>query len=46
MNSASRPIDLDRRLRVIRTVIEAAGRTPFEPYPKSTGGPRTVPMPA
>jgi len=39
-------VDLDRgALRVIRTVIEVAGHTSFKPYPKSTAGRRTVPMP-
>ncbi|MFD1524388.1 site-specific integrase [Pseudonocardia yunnanensis] len=39
-------LDLDRRtLRVIRTVIEVAGHTSFKPYPKSTAGRRTVPLP-
>jgi integrase len=40
-------VDLDRRLiRVIRTVIEVSGHTSFKPYPKSTAGRRTVPLPA
>jgi integrase len=39
-------LDLDRgTLRVIRTVIEVAGHTSFKPYPKSTAGRRTVPLP-
>jgi integrase len=40
-------VDLDRAsLRVIRTVIEVAGHTSFKPYPKSTAGRRTVPIPS
>ena len=40
-------VDLDRgTLRVIRTVIEVGGHTSFKPYPKSTAGRRTVPLPA
>jgi integrase len=40
-------LDLDRgTLRVIRTVIEVGGHTSFKPYPKSTAGRRTVPLPA
>jgi integrase len=39
-------IDLDqRRLRVIRTVIEVSGQTSFKPFPKSAAGRRTVPLP-
>jgi integrase len=39
-------IDLDAgRIRVIRTVIEVAGHTSFKPFPKSTAGRRTVPLP-
>ncbi|GAA1187595.1 hypothetical protein GCM10009608_24160 [Pseudonocardia alaniniphila] len=39
-------LDLDRgMLRVIRTVIEVAGHTSFKPYPKSTAGRRTIPLP-
>jgi integrase len=39
-------IDLDqRRLRVIRTVIEVGGQTSFKPFPKSAAGRRTVPLP-
>jgi integrase len=39
-------IDLDAaELRVIRTVIEVGGHTSFKPYPKSSAGRRTVPMP-
>lgn len=39
-------VDLDRAtLRVIRTVIEVSGHTSFKPYPKSTAGRRTVPLP-
>jgi integrase len=40
-------LDLDgRSLRVIRTVIEVGGHTSFKPYPKSTAGRRTVPVPS
>jgi integrase len=40
-------LDLDAaRLRVIRTVIEVAGHTSFKPFPKTTAGRRTVPLPA
>jgi integrase len=40
-------LNLDRAsLRVIRTVIEIAGHTSFKPYPKSSPGRRTVPIPA
>lgn len=40
-------LDLDAgHLRVIRTVIEVSGHTSFKPFPKSTAGRRTVPMPA
>ncbi|MBV8993732.1 MAG: hypothetical protein JO287_08530 [Pseudonocardiales bacterium] len=35
----------DRRLRVIRTVIEVSGHTAFKPYPKSAAGRRTIPLP-
>jgi integrase len=39
-------LDLTRaRLSVIRTVIEVAGHTSFKPYPKSSAGRRTVPLP-
>jgi integrase len=39
-------LDLDRgTLRVIRTVIEVSGHASFKPYPKSTAGRRTVPLP-
>ncbi|GAA2538858.1 site-specific integrase [Pseudonocardia hydrocarbonoxydans] len=39
-------LDLDRgTLRVIRTVIEVAGHTSFKPFPKSTAGRRSVPLP-
>jgi integrase len=39
-------IDLDqRRLRVIRTIIEVSGQTSFKPFPKSAAGRRTVPLP-
>jgi integrase len=40
-------IDLpNRRLRVIRTVIEVSGHTAFKPYPKSAAGRRTIPLPS
>ncbi len=40
-------LDLDAaRLRVIRTVIEVSGHTSFKPFPKTTAGRRTVPLPA
>jgi integrase len=39
-------LDLDqRRLRVIRTIIEVSGQTSFKPFPKTTAGRRTVPLP-
>jgi integrase len=39
-------LDLDRgRLAVVRTVIEISGNTSFKPFPKSTAGRRTVPIP-
>lgn len=39
-------LDLDRgTLRVIRTVIEVSGHTSFKPFPKSTAGRRSVPLP-
>ncbi len=39
-------IDLDNaRLSVVRTVIEVSGNTSFKPFPKSTAGRRTVPLP-
>ncbi|MBN9096864.1 MAG: site-specific integrase [Pseudonocardia sp.] len=39
-------LDLDAaRLRVIRTVIEVSGHTSFKPFPKTTAGRRTVPLP-
>jgi hypothetical protein len=39
-------LDLDAaRLRVIRTVIEVAGHTSFNPFPKTTAGRRTVRLP-
>lgn len=39
-------VDLDqRRLRVIRTIIEVSGQTSFKPFPKSAAGRRTVPLP-
>jgi integrase len=34
-----------RRLRVVRTVIEVSGQTSFKPFPKSAAGRRTVPLP-
>lgn len=38
-------IDLDGRvLRVVRTVIEVAGRISFKPYPKSGAGRREIPL--
>ncbi|WP_158228468.1 site-specific integrase [Pseudonocardia sp. MH-G8] len=40
-------LDLDRaQVHVRRTVIEVAGTTSFKPFPKSTAGRRTVPLPA
>ncbi|MBV9142485.1 MAG: tyrosine-type recombinase/integrase [Pseudonocardiales bacterium] len=40
-------LDLDRtQLRVIRTVVEVSGHTSFKPYPKSSAGRRTVPLPS
>jgi integrase len=40
-------LDLDAgRLRVIRTVIEVSGHTSFKPFPKTTAGRRTVPLPS
>jgi integrase len=40
-------IDLpNKRLRVIRTVIEVSGHTAFKPYPKSAAGRRTIPLPS
>ncbi len=36
----------DRMLRVVRTVIEVAGRISFKPYPKSGAGRREIPLPA
>ena len=39
-------LDLKRaRLSVIRTVVEVSGHTSFKPYPKSSAGRRTVPLP-
>lgn len=39
-------VDLDqRRLRVIRTIVEVSGHTGFKPFPKSTAGRRTIPLP-
>jgi integrase len=34
-----------RRLRVIRTIIEVSGQTSFKPFPKSAAGRRTIPLP-
>lgn len=40
-------LDLDRpALTVIRTVIEVNGHTSFKPFPKSSAGRRTVPLPS
>jgi integrase len=40
-------LDLERpALTVIRTVIEVNGHTSFKPFPKSSAGRRTVPLPA
>ena len=40
-------LDLDRpALSVVRTVIEVDGHTSFKPFPKSSAGRRTVPLPA
>jgi integrase len=40
-------VDLDqRRLRVIRTVIEVSGQTSVKPFPKTAAGRRTVPLPS
>ena len=38
-------LDLDRRRLRVRTIIEVSGRTSFKPFPKSTAGRRTVPLP-
>jgi integrase len=39
-------VDLDRaRLSVIRTVIEVNGNTSMKPFPKSSAGRRTIPVP-
>lgn len=39
-------IDLEHaQVRIIRTVVEVAGHTSFKPYPKSTAGRRSVPLP-
>lgn len=39
-------LDLDQQiLRVVRTVIEVAGRVSVKPYPKSSAGRREVPLP-
>jgi integrase len=40
-------VDLDRaRLSVIRTVVEVNGNTSMKPFPKSSAGRRTIPLPA
>lgn len=40
-------VDLDaRRLRVVRVLVEVAGRITVKPYPKSRAGRRSVPVPA
>lgn len=40
-------LDLDRpALSVVRTVIEVNGNTSFKPFPKSSAGRRTVPLPS
>lgn len=42
----SDPLDLDNgTLTVIRTVVEVNGHTSFKPFPKSSAGRRTVPLP-
>lgn len=39
-------VDLDTgTLRVIRTVVEVGGQTWFKPFPKTSAGRRTVPLP-
>ncbi|MDT7723445.1 MAG: hypothetical protein QOI21_21 [Actinomycetota bacterium] len=39
-------VDLDKgTVRVMRTVVEVAGKTSFKSYPKSRAGARTVPLP-
>ncbi len=39
-------VDLDGgSLSVVRTVVEVAGKRTFKPFPKSTAGRRTVPLP-
>lgn len=39
-------IDLDAaRLRVIRTVVEVSGHSSIKPYPKSSAGRRSIPLP-
>jgi integrase len=39
-------VDLDRaRLSVIRTVVEVNGNTSMKPFPKSSAGRRTIPLP-
>jgi len=46
VGSCADALDLDgARLRVIRTVIEVSGHTSFKPFPKTTAGRRTVPLP-
>lgn len=40
-------LDLDaNRVHVVRTVIEVNGNTSFKPFPKSTAGRRTIPLPS
>lgn len=40
-------LDLDNgTLTVMRTVVEVSGHTSFKPFPKSSAGRRTVPLPA
>lgn len=40
-------LDLDAgRLRVVRTVVEVSGHTSFKPFPKSSAGRRSVPLPS
>lgn len=40
-------LDLDDgTLTVVRTVVEVSGHTSFKPFPKSSAGRRTVPLPA
>jgi integrase len=40
-------VDLDRaRLSVLRTVVEVNGNTSIKPFPKSSAGRRTIPLPS